>query len=188
MKDRSMRKYIVYLKDECMLSFQEIANKLEREYNIKKSKQAIHGLYTREKNNAEESEIRISLIFDIVNLYILGYNKKEIESLMDKYNISYNQIRYIIQQNEDLIDHIRQCKVDIIMGRLDKIELYTEFINILKYNGIKPKESGLRSLLKEAYLNKIKINIKNELSIIENMDNAVAKEIKQEIQRGIIIK
>lgn len=188
MKDKSIRKYIVYLKDECLLSFQEIANKLEREYGVKKSKQSIYGLYVREKESSESTEEKIPLVFDIVNLYVIGYNKKEIESLLNSYNISYNQVRYIIQQNSDLVEHIRGCKIQMLVNKIEEGCSYSDLLSILNYNSIKPKDSGVNKLLKEAYLNKIRKYLIDEVTLIESLNKTVAKEVANEIESGIHIK
>ena len=183
MQDIGLRQYIVYLRDEVHLSFQDISDKIEKEYGIKRTKQAIYGLYSREKKRGDTRDSTdTDLKIDIVNMYVLGYSKSDILHKLSDRGVSYNKIRYILDSNKSLIEYIQECKIAMLVDKLNSTDSYERLKATLRYKGIEPKDGKFRHLLKIAYIRSIQDYLNTTLEHIKEIDKAVGRRVKKEIK------
>lgn len=110
----TIKSMIKVMRDSGM-TFQEISDKLKSEYGISKSRQAIHGLYTRacEGDKSSLSEDEAKLICHVANIYCLGYNMAKTTDILNSLGISvnYSKVNKIIHSNENYIRSINETLV-----------------------------------------------------------------------------
>ena len=173
-----LKEIIIKKYEEEGLSFADIAHLLEKEYNIKKSRQAINGLYKRSKKQQEKSdEIDPEKKIDIFNLYIMGYTYNRIQNEL---GFTIYKIKQLINNNKDNIKDIRQYKIQIIVDSLLDNKDIDTIKSHLSYKTYNILPAGLQQLVAEAVTLIIEKQLNN--TIIRLRDKGVdCNTIKQSI-------
>lgn len=113
----TMKSIIKNMRDKGM-TFQEIADKLDSDYNIKRSRQAVHGLYTRavDSNIASLSEEEMQLTCQIVNVYCLGYNMTQTSAILNHrgVEVSYPKVNRVIKDNVNYTRSVNEAMINTL--------------------------------------------------------------------------
>lgn len=158
------------------LSYADIAARLEEEYDIKMSRQAVNGLYKRATSD-KETEKNIQTVIrttDICYFNALGYTVKEIKELIndDNFDLSLNKINDILSNNSELISDIESHIIDKINTGLKNKENIDLIIHSLKFKDVNIKNKKWEKFLEEAtkaYITDAVIN--SYASILEITNN-----------------
>lgn len=149
---------IIELRDAGM-TFQQIADYIEREYGIKRSRQAIHKTYKNavESNIDPLSDNEIATINDVVNLYSLGYTYNDIVGILENRgkDISYYKVTRILDDNDDYLLNVKYTLRNRIFELLSSGCSKEVMIENTSYNGIKMTDSKFCSIIDEISREKI---------------------------------
>lgn len=191
MDSKTFRALVVRYKDEGM-TYQEISDKLEKEYNIKRSRQALQGTYTRAIRSLEMGETKERLIAqaDIVNIFSLGYNMTEVTDIVNSlgYKLSYNEVVTTIKESKEYIEQVKQSLANRVEEHLDNCRFICDLNKYIEYKGITPTDKQLKMLVAEAY--KVRIS-KQFLSTINSInsftdDKIVEKKIISDLSLDVL--
>ena len=135
-------------------TFQDISNRLEVEYGIKMSRQAVHGMYTRatsDKQMDKNIDILIATA-DIYNYYVLGYSARQIKNILDnnKIKLSIKDIENKINEGSQSIEEIRENSLNTVIDCIKKNKDMEFIINSLVYKGIHPSKYVIEELMLNA--------------------------------------
>lgn len=167
--------------------FSEIADMLEKEYGIVRSKQSIHGMYTRGINRlqGESEEQKLLDRTDVVNLHALGYNMTDIQNELNKLenDITYHTIRGIVGRELEYIGKVKEGLIFKVADLLIAGKSNEEISESLQYKGIEPTEKGMNDIIVSAYTLIIRNFIVNELvKVYRDTDN---REVVKEVIKNI---
>lgn len=136
-------------------TFREISEILRDNYGIIRDRQAIQGIYNRAIAKMAKNELvnNYTIVSDIVNLYVLGYNMAEITKLTKEIGeeVTYYKVRNTLTKELEYIDEVRKRK---IIQAVECIQCGYNLENIkkrLEYKGVYPTDKGLKDILIEAY-------------------------------------
>lgn len=150
MDKRALKSLIIELK-ESNISYQEISNILEKDYNIHMSRQAVCGMYTRatsDKTLNKNKEL-ILATEDIVNYNNIGLDNREIKAVLDSigYQIAINDIKYIIEINSEYIKALERELVYKVSKGITSGDDVQYIRNKIVYKSIKVTENRFKTLL-----------------------------------------
>lgn len=169
-------------------SFQEISDILANEYDIVKSRQAIHGIYTRAIQNGSQVQQESVDIHDILTYVSLGLPIQQVSSLTDT---TVYKVKQIINENEEELKKIKIEQFKKSVKYFADGESLKKISDKLQYKGIKPTKYMLRKLF-EDYVNYAiaESTIATLTTILNNYPDTVTKEVikstlknKQQIKR-----
>lgn len=165
--DTTTLKYtIIELKDTKGMSFQKIADLIESEYGIKRTRQAIGKLYQKAKEEEKDQLEWKKIVCDIVNIYSISDNA--IDTLANAesigLNVTYRQILSIIKENQKYIDCVQHTMVANIQIGLKKILSLDDVIQMISYKGISISRKKALEYLEEAYILHIKEVVMSEVT------------------------
>lgn len=152
-----IKKVIVEKRNEGY-TFKQISEYLKTEYDIEKSRQAIHGIYTRYNTKDEKDKIDTETKIDILNLYVMGYSINQINKELQ---VSAYKIKKVIDTEKS--DDLRLYKMDIIIKALMNSKSLTEVKEKLKYKKWEIAEKGLKLLVSDAITILIEKQVTNTL-------------------------
>lgn len=178
---KTLRALVIEHKDLGM-SYQEISDMLERDYNVVRSRQALQGMYTRavdrRNRELEDRKNKICIIADIVNIHCLGYNKTEITRIIKSlgHNLSYRRVVSIVNSQDKYIKEVETAIGNRVADKLGSIEYISELKDIIKYKEVPITDKKIKEYIAMGY------NI-----IINNKINEVLSEVyKMTDDRGIV--
>jgi arginine/lysine/ornithine decarboxylase len=148
MKDREVIDTIIEKRDRENMTFEEIAEYLYNQYGIQKTRQSVHGLYTRNRKIDEDSQVADGIRVDVLNLYVMGYTINKISSLV---GISNYKIKTLLENEKAEIERVRNYKVQLVIKPLANENTNIETLKqILKYKCWDITLSGLREIVSMA--------------------------------------
>ena len=157
------------------MSYADIASKLETEYGVKMSRQAVNGLYKRATSDKEMEKNWNTVVKtnDICFYHALGYNTKDIKDLMleDDFDISLGRINEILKDNEDHITEIEQSLVDEIERGISNKDNLDEIIKRTKFKDMGVKSKKWEILLSRASKQYVKDKIVQALADLVDVTN-----------------
>ena len=160
------RSLIIAMRNSGM-TFQAIADKLESEYGVKRSRQSVYALYkgATDPNFKRLSEDEILITCEIMNLDSLGYNMSQIHRrLKDRgFNITYQKVISVIRNNEAYANSIHETMLVTVLSNLDEMDPAV-IKGMLSCDGVPILESAFNSLVKEAIMIRINRYAANELA------------------------
>ena len=187
MDNKTLRALVVKFRDTGM-TYQEISDKLYADYNIKRSRQTLQGMYTRAMRDltSTDKKERVLARTDIVNVYSLGYNMTEVTEIVNEtfgYNLTYNEVVTTIKESQDYIEEVRTALAHKVEEQLDKCKYIYDLEEYISYNKIKPREKQLKLYVAEAY--KIRLS-KEFMSTLKSMksftdDKIVEKKVIEDL-------
>lgn len=156
MDNKTFRAFVIEHKESGM-SYQDIADKLKEEFNINRSRQSLQGIYTRTVNGNNNKNIVIDS--HILNLYALGYNYTEIQKLLRQlnYSVAYKYIANTIKNSMDELNTIIKAYTNRLLDNRKILLSVDDIDGIIDYKGIKANEKGLNNIIKNAYIESIKL-------------------------------
>jgi len=156
MDNKTLRAFVIEHKESGM-SYQDIADKLKEEFNINRSRQSLQGIYTRTVNGSNNKNIVIDS--HILNLYALGYNYTEIQKLLRQlnYSVAYKYIANTIKNSMDELNTIIKAYTNRLLDNRKILLSVDDIDGIIDYKGIKANEKGLNNIIKNAYIESIKL-------------------------------
>lgn len=156
MDNKTLRAFVIEHKESGM-SYQDIADKLKEEFNINRSRQSLQGIYTRTVNGNNNKNIVIDS--HILNLYALGYNYTEIQKLLRQlnYSVAYKYIANTIKNSMDELNTIIKAYTNRLLDNRKILLSVDDIDGIIDYKGIKANEKGLNNIIKNAYIESIKL-------------------------------
>lgn len=184
MDNRSLKSLIVDLHDSG-ISFQGVSNIIDRDYGIKKSRQAIAGLYNREKKRNENNKTNV-VASDIVNLYcILGVATEVVDEMKALGSqVSYRYVLDTISKEKLYLESIRVEIVDMIVEMIKNCDSVEDIRKSIKYKGVEVSDKVFKEFIKRAFSIYIKDVVINEINWFsgELRDKALVNEIKRELR------
>ncbi len=156
MDNKTLRAFVIEHKESGM-SYQDIADKLKEEFNINRSRQSLQGIYTRTVNGNNNKNIVIDS--HILNLYALGYNYTEIQKLLRQlnYSVAYKYIANTIKNSMDELNTIIKAYTNRLLDNRKILLSVDDIDGIIDYKGIKANDKGLNNIIKNAYIESIKL-------------------------------
>lgn len=160
MKNKDLRDLIVSLRNNSnpQLSFKEIADILWDSYGIKRSRQAIYGMYMRGRSGVDRKLENISITRDVVYLTCLGYTMREITDILSnkenhsKTRVNYNIVRDILKNSEVELEETRREVKERVLGAVLSGESIQDIYKSVAYFDNSIKEKELYEYLKYAYM------------------------------------
>ena len=149
MDKRTLKAFIIELKDEHSKTFQQISEILLNEYDIKMSRQAVCGMYKRAYNQLENNKNIIILTSDIINLKCIGYDCKQIKDILskDKENLTLTDIKNVLLENSEYLSVVRNEKINHISRLIDNGSDLDDIKGYLTFKGNKPSDNELFTLI-----------------------------------------
>lgn len=188
MDNKTLRAFVIEHKESGM-SYQDIADKLKEEFNINRSRQSLQGIYTRTVNGNNNKNIVIDS--HILNLYALGYNYTEIQKLLRQlnYSVAYKYIANTIKNSMDELNTIIKAYTNRLLDNRKILLSVDDIDGIIDYKGIKANEKGLNNIIKNAYIESIKLAsieiLKEMYQITDN--RKLLRDILKEIDLDITV-
>lgn len=174
MDKKSLKSVVVGYKMGGM-SYADIATKLEEEYGVKMSRQAVNGLYKRATSDKEIEKNWNTVIKtnEICFYHALGYSVKEIKDILqnDNFDISLGRIGTIITDNSDHIEDIEKSLVENIEKGLRDKDSIDEIIKKTKFKDVGVKNKKWETLLNTASKQYVKDKITEALADIIDVTN-----------------
>lgn len=188
MDKNTIKAFIVDCKDSGM-TFQEISDKLNSEYDIQKTRQAIQKMYQRIKNKEKDDLEKVKIVADMVNIYCLGYNMTETTDILINmgYEINYTDVNKTINSNSDYIQDVEKNYLEKAIKSISIARSDLDVENILTYKDIKPTENKLKDYIKNAYKEIVKQSIEYKLAQVYQLtdDRATVKYIIDDLGLNI---
>lgn len=175
MDKRTLKSIIVQMRND-EKTFEEISDILNKEYNIKMSRQAVNGMYKRATdiyNTANDTNI-LNSITDICKYYALGLSVQKIKDILSSngINISTFKLNDILKNNTDYIQDINIDNIDTIIKCIkDKLSI-EEIQSSLQFKGIKATDKQLNTLLELASIKIIDSEVYKLLGEIMQITNS----------------
>lgn len=150
-KDNGTIKSMIKVMRDKGMTYQEIADKLEKEYGIVRTRQAIYGMYSRATDEAKEmqSEEKQKIVSHVINIYCLGLDMTKTTLAVQNLglNVSYNKVSRIIHSNPNYIKSVNDTLIakvkDLISAEDDPSIIKAK----LSYCGIEISNKKFQSLI-----------------------------------------
>lgn len=166
------------------LTFNEISDLLYNTYGLKRSRQALNGLYNRAKQAEELSGIKLLANCDIVNVYCRKDNAVHALNELKQLGVkeSYYNILKTINSETMYIKEVEEGIVRYIEKQLSKVRNLDELRGLLDYKGVSISDKKFYGYLEAAYKLHIKKAITMEISKAYSLTNnkALAKALSAE--------
>lgn len=184
--DNDTLKALVIKYKESGMTYQEIADKLASDYKVERTRQALQGMYTRavRKVNTEDEKARMAEMADIINIFCLGYNRKETTEIVSGlgHDVNYNKVVNTIRENEDYVKSVEDAISERLSTMVQGALSIDELRDVIIYKGILPKKKKLDEYIAEAYKIIIRQDINKRLARIYQFteDTTIAREVADE--------
>ena len=186
MDSTTLKSMVIEMKDQGM-SFQDIANKLENDYGVTRTRQALGALYKRSKDSSKEIE-KQKLVCNVVNLYCLSDSAVQVLDHLNALGIksNYRQVLDIVKQNQKYIATVENTIIANLEASLDTIRCLADASNLIMYKGIIVSKKRLGEYFEQACYYHIRKSIKSNLSQIYSIvpDRSMINRISEKF--GII--
>lgn len=185
MDNKTLKAFIIEQKEQYNLSYREIADKLEKEYGIVRSRQSLQGMYKRgvESKNTVEQKERFIASADIVNVYCLGYSMVEVKDIVNGFGfeLTYNDVVVTIKEQSKYIQDVEKTKVSKIRETLGDCNYITDLKHILAYKEVLPTDKILKRYVAEAYRDIILDNIYDKFNEVYDFtdDRKTVKKVEE---------
>ena len=192
MNKELLKAIILELRGNNERSFQEISDILECKYGIKRSRQAICGMYNRAISDKAISKNTDKIIApnDILHYHAIGVSISRILEILkaDGMEVTLSSIKDIVDRNEDKKEFIKNTLEDKAYKLINKGFSYEEIKIALAYKVEAPSEQALNKLMQEATLRILREQEIKTLRKILNLtqDEKLIKSILQIDRRGSI--
>lgn len=161
--DSGTLKSMVCVMRDSGMTFQEISDKLANEYGVHRTRQALHGLYSRSQKEKDTTlpESEAKLVVDVVNLYCLGYNMTAITNIMNNagIDINYNKVGNIVHNYESYINSVQQtmlCKaIEILATEKNPTNIKARYSHL----GMYITDRTFNRLIRNAYISIIQKSV-----------------------------
>lgn len=152
MSKSELRNIIVSLRED-NLSYQEISDYLRDKHGIVRSRQAIHGIYSRANDIEKKREEKEIINKDIINLYcLLGSKKEVLDALRELGNSTYGKVlNDAIGSGKEQIEKIKAGIVDKIKSEIPNLPDIKDLEGMFEYKGIQISRSVLEGYIIDAY-------------------------------------
>lgn len=186
MDNKTLKAMVIELKDSG-LTYQEISDRLDTEYGVKRSRQSLRGLYIRgiRDNTTEKQKIRFRAKADVVNIYCLGYTMKQVleEVVKMDFDINYNDVVIIIREESEYIQDVEKSIVAKLDSSIDNLKNLDEAKNLIVYKNLEVTDKKLKEYISKVYKERILNNINEYLNdaVAFTDDKDVAKIICNEL-------
>lgn len=195
MDKNTLRSLIIELRKENK-TFEEISSILEKTYSVKKTRQAINGIYHRAMEKIEEQCTDITTFVvesDIENYRCLGISYERISQLVLENHgirlttskisdIANNHTVNIKAKESEQIKKVKMC--------IEKEESIETISTLLMYKGIKPTENRIKRLLNRASSELLRSEATKIMAKVLNITDSgeVIKRINREHNFDISLK
>ena len=190
--DNTTLKALVVKYKETGMTYQEIADTLKQEYGIERSRQALQGMYQRalKGNESSKKKEEVTIIADTINLYCLGYNMTEVQSMLAEleYNVSYTFVCQTVKNNKDYIKDVTDSLIKKVESYLDKAKHMIDMYKVIEYNGVVPTNKKMKWLVAEAYKLKIQNNFIKYTEDMYNFtsDKSIERKVINDLNLGTL--
>lgn len=178
-----VKNLVVQLRDSGK-SFQDISNILDNEYNIHKSRQAIHGIYNRAIKSITPDRAEEELkVYDILTYYIMGL---PVQKISEQTGLSNYKVKQIIEHKDSVqLDDLKSKQFYKAIKLFEKGTSIEEVIEAMKYKGVEPTKYTVCQLFEEYINYKISESIINTLANIVRIYKGTAlKEIVKKVVKN----
>lgn len=178
----TLRCTIVELKDLKGLSFQKIADYIQSEYGIVRTRQAIAKMYKTAKTDEKEKAEHQRLVCHAINIYCLLDSALDTLARLQEWGIdvTYRQLLDIIKSNQNYIDCVEHTIIANIKTMIDKCKTPDVIRDALEYKGIKLSDKRFSQYFEEAY----SVHIKDTVLKIINKYNNITHDSKKAMGIG----
>lgn len=186
MDNKTLKALVVEYKDGGY-TYQEISDKLQAEYGLNRSRQALQGMYQRaiKDNSTDKQKERLIALADIVNIYCLGYNMSEVKDMVNDlgYSLTYNDVVITIKEQKEYIEEVQKSLIEIVEHRIKESKYITDLNGAISYKGIMPTTKQLKFYVTEAYKVIISKDFSDTLLRVHEFtdDKKVAKKIVEDL-------
>lgn len=177
---RAIKNLVVNMRDSGM-TYQAIAEQLDKGYGIKRTRQALNRMYKRAKETELTNNNGKLLACDIANIYCLvGSAQATVDELQHLgINVAYSNVLSIIKSEDRYIKSIEKSILDKVIAAISSEYSSDKIRELLSYKGVLISNKRLDSYIVEAYTIKISKLIESECSkIYKDTHSAwIAKEV-----------
>ena len=183
----TIKMLIVNLRNQGM-TFQAIADKLQDEYGITRTRQSVAGLYARAvEQDPETLNIdKMKLILDILSVYSLGYNLTKTTEILNSIgvDVTYQKVNNLIKSNVDQLRSVNTTMLATLNTALKETNDPNELKDRLAYRGIAITEQRFTDLLSEVTLTNMRDAVATELAKLYSISNN-RNLVKNMCEKGI---
>lgn len=195
MDKRTLKSIIVELKEsDENRSFQDIADILEKDYDIKMSRQAVYGMYNRATSDEAISKYKDLILAtnDILSYHILGLSNKVIKGIManNEIELPLSVIDNIIKEHNVTIEQMTKDQVLKVISLINNGQDLEDIKDSLSYKGETPTNKRVNSLIELSSLYMISESACKSLAKVMNLteNKALIKKVINKINLGISLK
>lgn len=184
----TLRTLIIELKDSGM-TFQEVADVLEKQYGIIRTRQGINGIYKRAKESLKEDESKQRVVCDIINLYCICDSAQQVFNKLQQIgvNVSYRQVLNVINNETSYIESVRQTIIANLEAQIESLTDIRDAIRLVEYKGITVSKKKFSEYFELACKHYIRQEVVGELSKIYRLtsNKDMVKSLGQQFNIGI---
>lgn len=155
---QTLKVIITEMRNDEGLTFQEISNRLQSDYGVKKTRQAIGGLYNRMVKAKLDNDRTIRTINDIVNIACIVDTATQVLEEVQKLgrDVTYRYVLDTIQSSSEQIERIEGSIVENIRRQIQSETTIDELESQLAYKGVKISRRKLDKYCEMAYVVEIR--------------------------------
>lgn len=155
---QTLKVIITEMRNDEDLTFQEISNRLQSDYGVKKTRQAIGGLYNRMVKAKLDNDRTIRTINDIVNIACIVDTATQVLEEVQKLgrDVTYRYVLDTIQSSSEQIERIEGSIVENIRRQIQSGTTIDELESQLAYKGVKISRRKLDKYCEMAYVVEIR--------------------------------
>lgn len=155
---QTLKVIITEMRNDEGLTFQEISNRLQSDYGVKKTRQAIGGLYNRMVKAKLDNDRTIRTINDIVNIACIVDTATQVLEEVQKLgrDVTYRYVLDTIQSSSEQIERIEGSIVENIRRQIQSGTTIDELESQLAYKGVKISRRKLDKYCEMAYVVEIR--------------------------------
>lgn len=184
----TLKSLVVELKDSGM-TFQEVADTLEKKYSVVRSRQALYGIYKRAKESFKDDEKYWITVCDVVNIACITDSYiQAVEKLQQiGVSLSYRQLLSIVNKETEYVKSVERTITANIEAQLENLKDIREAVKSIEYKGIGISEKRFEGYLMDACEHHIRMGIVEELSKMYRLtsNKSMVKQIGQKFNLDI---
>lgn len=195
MDKRTLKSIIVELKEsDGNRSFQDIADILEKDYEIKMSRQAVCGMYNRATSDEAISKYKDLILAtnDILNYHIIGLTDKTIKSIManNEIELPLSVIDNIIKEHSVTIEQMTKDQVFKVISLINNEQDLEDIKESLSYKGETLTNKRLNNLIELSSLYMISESACKSLAKVMNLteNKTLIKKVINKLNLEISLK
>lgn len=195
MDKRTLKSIIVELKEsDGNRSFQDIADILEKDYEIKMSRQAVCGMYNRATSDEAISKYKDLILAtnDILSYHLIGLSNKTIKSIManNEIELPLSVIDNIIKEHSVTIEQMTKNQVFKVISLINNEQDLEDIKESLSYKGETPTNKRLNNLIELSSLYMIYESACKSLAKVMNLteNKALIKKVINKLNLEISLK